>query len=199
MIEAEHSTKDMIRETAMDLFQKNSFAAVTVMDICKACGITKRTFYYHFDSKNDLLSGISNYWGIKAERLMPELVKENRNIDILWKLMHVYCAHAQKYGPDIIKQVYILMLDNSKDVHYPYDMYLYDLAVELVRKAQCAGEIQHAAGPDNITYILYHALRSISISWAAEGGTYDLAAEYRRSFDLIVGLPASEQSNSPIA
>lgn len=182
-------TKDLIRETAMDLFKAHGYENVTVMEICRACQITKRTFYYHFESKADILSGIIDYWGIKAERLMSTFVNEERNVDILWQLMRVYCSHSQKYGPSIMKQVYILMLENGQDIRFPFKMYLYDLAVQLLRKAQDAGEILNRSDPGNVVFILYHAFRSISISWASEDGTYDLIEEFKKSFDIIVGYP----------
>ncbi len=191
MTHSDSSTKDLIRDTAMDLFRENGYENVTIMDICRGCNITKRTFYYHFESKAQLLSGVVDYWGIKAERLINTLVSDEKNVDILWKLMRVYCINAQKYGPNILKQVYILMVQNGQDVHFPQKMYLYDLAVQLLTKAQNAGEIANPNGPEEIVFILYHALRSISISWAAENGSYNLVQEYRKSFDIIVGYPVA--------
>lgn len=189
MTHSESTTKDLIRDTAMELFRENGYENVTIMDICHGCNITKRTFYYHFESKAQLLSGVVDYWGIKAERLIQTLTAEERNIDILWKLMRVYCVNAQKYGPNILKQVYILMVQNGQEIHFPQKMYLYDLAVQLLTKAQRAGETANPNSPEEIVFILYHSLRSISISWAAENGSYDLIREYRKSFDIIVGYP----------
>lgn len=185
----ESNTKDMIQDTAMDLFREKGYENVTIMDICHGCNITKRTFYYHFESKADLLSGVVNYWGIKAERLLRTFASEEKSIDILWQLMQVYCTNAQKYGPNIVKQVYVLMIQSSSDIHFPQKMYLYDLAIQLLTKAQAAGEIRNPNDPEEIVFILYHSLRSISISWAAENGSYDLVQEYRKSFDIIVGYP----------
>lgn len=193
MYQSNVSTKDLIQETALDLFKENGYENVTVMEICQACKITKRTFYYHFDCKADLLTGIIDYWGIKAERLMSTFVNEKRIIDILWQIMRVYCVHSQKYGPSIMKQVYILMLENGKDVRFPFKMYLYDLAVQLLKKAQDAGEILNMGDPSDIAFILYHSFRSISISWASENGSYNLIDEFKKSFDIIVGYPYSAE------
>lgn len=189
MLNADSPTKDLIRDTAMELFREKGYEAVTVMDICNGCGITKRTFYYHFKSKADLLSGVVDYWGIKAERLLHTFASEEKSIDILWQLMRVYCTNAQKYGPNILRQVYILMIQEGREIHFPQKMYLYDLAVQLMAKAQNAGETANPNNPEEIVFILFHSLRSISISWAAENGSYDLIGEYRKSFDIIVGYP----------
>ena len=40
------------------MFKENGYENVTVLQICKAAGITKRTFYYHFSSKDEIIHGI---------------------------------------------------------------------------------------------------------------------------------------------
>ena len=182
------STKDMIRDTAMDLFKDQGYDDVSIMDICKKCEITKRTFYYHYESKADLLSGVVKYWGIQAERLLHTFASEEKSINILWQLMKVYCDKAVQYGPNIVKQVYIITIQSSNDVHFPEQMYLYDIAVQLLKKAKNSGEITFTADASEIAFILYHTLRSITISWASEDGKYDLINEYKRAFDKIVGV-----------
>ena len=49
------STKEKIQEQAIKLFKEYNYDQVTVMQICKAAGITKRTFYYHFSSKDEIV------------------------------------------------------------------------------------------------------------------------------------------------
>ena len=189
MNQSNTTTKDLIRETAMELFRERGYETVTINDICQSCGITKRTFYYHFESKAQLLSGIVDYWGIEAERLIHTFATQEKSIDILWQLMRVYCVNAQKYGANILKQVYVLMIQEGSEQHFPQNMYLYDLALQLLAKAQKNREIENLKSPDQVIFILYHCLRSVSISWAAENGSYDLAREYRKCFDIIVGYP----------
>lgn len=182
------STKDMIRDTALDLFRERGYDDVTIMDICQKCEITKRTFYYHYESKADLLSGVVKYWGIQAERLLHTFASEEKSINILWQLMKVYCDKAVQYGPNIVKQVYIITIQSSNDVHFPEQMYLFDIAVQLLTKAKKSGEIISAADAPEIAFIMYHTLRSITISWASENGRYDLINEYKKAFDRIVGI-----------
>ena len=63
-------TKERIRECAIKLFKENGYDNVTVVQICEAAGITKRTFYYHYESKEQLVNGITDYLGIKAEQFI---------------------------------------------------------------------------------------------------------------------------------
>ncbi|WP_433684222.1 mycofactocin system transcriptional regulator [Nocardia sp. CA-119907] len=52
-----------LEHAAFELFERNGFDATTVEDIAGAVGITKRTFFRYFESKNDVV------WGDFSEQL----------------------------------------------------------------------------------------------------------------------------------
>jgi AcrR family transcriptional regulator len=47
--------KDEILACAIELFQQQGFEAVTLNMICEKVAITKTTFYYYYQSKEDIL------------------------------------------------------------------------------------------------------------------------------------------------
>lgn len=49
-------TKTRILEAAYELFYRDGFGGVGVDAIAAAAGVTKRTLYYHFGSKDDLIA-----------------------------------------------------------------------------------------------------------------------------------------------
>ena len=51
-----------IVEAASPLFYRRGLAAVTVEDIAAAAGLTKRTLYYHFPTKDDLIVAYLERW-----------------------------------------------------------------------------------------------------------------------------------------
>jgi AcrR family transcriptional regulator len=53
-----HDTKRGILEAAYGLFYREGFARVSVDSIAAAAGVTKRTVYYHFDSKDALVGAV---------------------------------------------------------------------------------------------------------------------------------------------
>ena len=48
------STKDLIIDTAENLFAQFGYLGVSMMDIADSLGITKAALYYHFDSKEEI-------------------------------------------------------------------------------------------------------------------------------------------------
>lgn len=56
MTKAEKSTRDVIVAAAEKLFYAEGIRAVSVDAVAEAAGVTKRTLYYHFDSKDALIA-----------------------------------------------------------------------------------------------------------------------------------------------
>ena len=52
-------TKNKIYETAYQLFKKHGFDNVSVDSIVEAVGVSKGTFYVHFESKSSLIHSLS--------------------------------------------------------------------------------------------------------------------------------------------
>src|SRR5258706_9998175 len=47
--------RDRLLATAVDLFYRNGFGAVGIDQVIAGAGVTKTTFYKHFESKDDLM------------------------------------------------------------------------------------------------------------------------------------------------
>lgn len=182
------TTKEQIREIAIELFQKYGYENVKITQICQAAGVTKRTFYYHFSSKNDLLTGITDYLGFKAEHLLTSMALNQSASQTLWELLSVYCINSEKYGPNIIKQLYIITLQEGGNANFPFDTHLYHISRQLIINAQANGEIKSDILPDDLTYTIYHALRSLTITWASQNGTFNLTEEFKKCFKVVLGI-----------
>ncbi|MQY26859.1 TetR/AcrR family transcriptional regulator [Nocardia aurantia] len=55
---AGRSTKEAIREAAIELFSDKGFEQTSLREVADAVGITKASLYYHYASKQDLLLAI---------------------------------------------------------------------------------------------------------------------------------------------
>ena len=44
-------TKRVLALTLKKLMQTESFEKINVREICEACGVSRKTFYYHFQDK----------------------------------------------------------------------------------------------------------------------------------------------------
>lgn len=181
-------TKNRIQECAIELFKQYGYDNVTVVQICEAAGITKRTFYYHYESKEQLVNGITDYLGVKAEHFMDALTSQQTNVGMLWTLMSVYSINSVDYGPSIIRQIYVNAAQGKANEHFPYTMYLYNTVIRTIGNAQKTGEISNMAPPEDVAFALYHCFRSVTMTWAAENGAFDLLQDFRRVFEVVLGV-----------
>ncbi len=49
-----NDTKQLLLDISKELFQKKDFDKVSVDEICRLAGVTKGSFYHHFNSKYDI-------------------------------------------------------------------------------------------------------------------------------------------------
>ena len=51
-------TKRSLASALKELMEEMPFAKITVADICEKCGMNRKSFYYHFRDKYDLVNWI---------------------------------------------------------------------------------------------------------------------------------------------
>ena len=51
-------TKRALAQTMKELMARESFSKISVGEICEACGMSRKSFYYHFRDKYDLVNWI---------------------------------------------------------------------------------------------------------------------------------------------
>ncbi len=78
-------TKNALAAAMKALMEKTPFAKVSVGDICEMCQMNRKSFYYHFKDKYDLVNWIFYTEFITAIR--------NRDYKNGWELMEDVCAY----------------------------------------------------------------------------------------------------------
>jgi TetR/AcrR family transcriptional repressor of nem operon len=66
--EAPHVSKIRLLDAALDVIRAKGYAGTTVDDICRKAGVTKGSFFHHFDSKDELALAAVAHWGTMTER-----------------------------------------------------------------------------------------------------------------------------------
>jgi len=60
--EIRHESKTKILNAAVDVIRAKGYSATRIEDICEAAGLTKGSFFHHFDSKEALAVAAADYW-----------------------------------------------------------------------------------------------------------------------------------------
>lgn len=102
--------KKEIRHKAIALFQERGFENVSVNEIARNAHISKNTFYYYFDSKEDIIREEFNPERMHREELSEKVrgFKSGRE-----GVLYIYtslCAYYEGLGPLIVKKGLFLNL-----------------------------------------------------------------------------------------
>jgi TetR/AcrR family transcriptional repressor of nem operon len=57
-----HESKTRFLDAALHVIRAKGYSATRIEDICEAAGLTKGSFFHHFDSKEGLALAAADYW-----------------------------------------------------------------------------------------------------------------------------------------
>lgn len=81
-------TKQALADALKSLLNQQPFCKISVGDICEACGMNRKSFYYHFQDKYDLLNWI--FFSEFTARL-------KRHTELTgWQLLRELCVYLQE-------------------------------------------------------------------------------------------------------
>jgi TetR/AcrR family transcriptional regulator, cholesterol catabolism regulator len=109
------SRRDEILRRTAHLFLAQGFEIVSLLDVARACGISKAGLYYHFRSKQELLAAIISY----AQDLHEEEVKKVLSVssgDDADDLRRVIHSHAMMMTQEDDAAFAILAVDEIRSL-----------------------------------------------------------------------------------
>lgn len=184
--------KHTILIKSIELFKKNGFDNVTINEICESCDITKRTFYYHYNSKNTLLLDYFALVDEDIERTLKDIDNETTWLGKCWKVKQVYISGLANLNADILKNLIKIDMEQQNQM-FNFELNDFDLnlkrlrqmVIEFTHKGQEAGEINSNFSAEDLSYCFVSAFLGLAVNWSSTGGNYDLVEASKKYFHLI--------------
>ncbi|MFC4910068.1 TetR family transcriptional regulator [Actinomadura gamaensis] len=80
-------TREQIRRVALELFAEQGYEKTSLREIAERLGVTKAALYYHFKTKEDIISSLFDEFGEKVDELLEwasfEPMTRERRVEIL--------------------------------------------------------------------------------------------------------------------
>lgn len=180
-----HQTHEALVASALALFAERGFERVTVEEIAASCGVSPRTFFRYFPSKEDVL--FADIDG-RQQQLLAAIDEQPGGTTPLLALRAAVFAVASDYEDERAR----ILLRHQVIASTPA---LWHRAVERHHQWELAivEELRHtglAAGLDDLELRLVVAASSTALrvaveTWTAAGGNDDLRALLTRAFDRL--------------
>lgn len=187
------TNRKLLLHSALDLFSKYGYEAVTVDDIANNVGLSKGSFYNLFRSKGDLIIYRSEVLGETAkEKFMeriedPEYIAKNavEKIQNLIEIM-VETSTSSSNRP-FLSQMFISVMSNPpEDACNYYEQHQTD---DIVRGAildgQSGGEVRGDISCDEILRSIHVFQRGLLLEWCYKMGKYNIVERNRDAISIF--------------
>lgn len=179
------SQKAHIFKTCATLFAKNGYAAVGVAELCKAVGLGRGAFYYHVNSKEDILLGISvSYMETLCADAREALHTPRDPDDAILTLSELFVRTMFAHRAEMtvcFREVHLLGAENQRlvtDLHRQYEAIWH----EVIRSGISSG---HFRALEKLEVKALLGIYFYSFLWLSPSGKSD-AAEIANRFAVLV-------------
>jgi len=174
------SMKLQILEKATQLFKEYGYNNVSIMNICKACNISKTTFYYHYQSKHDLIIHYFDKTHHDTEEILKLVIAQNSVAEQLWIIIRLYFQASMDAGVSMTREIYREYLYDKNSPVIPDNVYLKNLFIDLIRKGINNKEFPECRSADDLYTILMSVSNGLTLQWIMQDGDFDLVEKAKK-------------------
>ena len=91
-------TRSRIQQVALDLFTDNGYEATSLREIAERLGVTKAALYYHFKTKDDIISSLVQDGAAGIEELLAWAQEEPRTGETRREFLRRYSELLHQQG-----------------------------------------------------------------------------------------------------
>lgn len=187
------ATKKKIFETARQLVLEYGFENISVDAIADAAGVSKGTFYVHFESKDALAAALidegTNTIDMNYKAFLADLPDQNPVLDTIILLTEkISEIITMKIGLENIRVLYKAHLAKTINTApaMSYNRELYKLLTEVIKKGVRQGELRDDIPIEALSRHLILAIRGITYEWCIRYPDFDLKKQILEHFNILL-------------
>ena len=106
-------TRERALAVALELFAQQGYSVTSLREIAERLGVTKAALYFHFRTKEEILTAILRGYLDGIAALVAEAEAEPRSPERQERLLRRYAAHQEQWGSDLA----LLVRQNATEIH----------------------------------------------------------------------------------
>ncbi len=179
-----NNSKTQIMNNAVGLIKEKGYDKVSIVDICKASDITRTTFYYYFQGKEDI---IEDYFIEKMdtqESLFSKLITFDNDLDRYLALCDMLLDAFMGEGPEFAGQLLHSILNSNRILasYFIKD----EWCVPLLTNSQKNGLIRNDLTPEELDQLCVHQVIGLCLRWCSTKGEFDLRKAVHQNLQAIL-------------
>ena len=186
-------TRQIIYETADSMFATRGYSEISVNDIIKEAGVSKGAFYFHFASKDELITSLIDDYVKRLdsdyESYLDTFPSDAQTEDVLIELVgKIAELITLEVGFDRMKTLYKAQLTNDYDTSMvlSYNRGIYSMFSTLLARGMTRGEFRADIPPDRLAKHLMVVFRGITYEWCIRYPDFDYKEQALAQFDLLL-------------
>lgn len=174
--ENEKRQRQMLLNTAWQLFYKNGYHNTTMEDILREAKCSKGRFYYYFHAKAELLDSLYEIFDQKYIELYDMIDREACAGEQLLQInRYMFDFLSEEIGAELLNSLYISQLSGTTGISFwGENRAVKRIFTSIVSRGQEKGELAQDVSCDQIVEHIIEEERSLLISWCLAKGSYDL-------------------------
>ncbi|MFD1864497.1 TetR/AcrR family transcriptional regulator [Planococcus chinensis] len=190
--------KAEIKQESILLFEKKGFSETSIQDIVEALGVTKGTFYYYFQSKEELLMDIHlGYIDDLLERQEKIMQEGSDSRGQLIRIVELLIGDIEEHGPSgrvFFREMRHLGEANAEEVKDKRERFRLEIEA-LIRRGVQAGEFRREIRADMAAFAIL-GVTNWSYQWFNPGGGIPAGQLAEIFSDMILNGMAEKEEES---
>ncbi|MCF0137623.1 MAG: TetR/AcrR family transcriptional regulator [Oscillospiraceae bacterium] len=187
MHEASSKHTKLIMDTAVELFKRQGYEAVSVNDICKAAGIARSSFYLVFSGKKDIIDRLLADVRLSSDELVRQLITAPNDYERMWVLCCRYLDVALNFGPELLGSLLRLELMGELDLLGEVHR-IDDWMTELGKNCKAMGIIRSPEPAEVIVPLSVSMVYFLTYEWCKCGGDFSLKDRARHVTESVLNV-----------
>jgi len=186
-------TKSKLYQCADQLFREYGFENVSVDSIVEKAGISKGSFYVHFDSKDALTAALIGEYVNKLDlsyKAFPETFPDSTKTSVILLSLVGKIAGiiTDNIGYNLIKLAYRIQIDRNigTGVLLSYGRDIYGVFSDLIRRGIRQGEFRMELDAAAVAEQLVTVLRGFTYEWCTRYPDFNLKEQILIHFEILL-------------
>ena len=178
-------TKRRLYEAAIALIQAKGFNGINIKDITDLAGVSKGTFYTHFDSKEDLIL----YTFTQSDEFYEEAYEKVKDLDFSYAMVQfITLAYLEneKRGKEILKALAASYPAMDYESIYGNERGLIKYLRLLLKSGFEKGAIREDLDEDELLYMCLATLIGVETLWAFSSDEQKLSLRMEQQMSVLV-------------